>query len=147
MAKALVMLISLAVMGAVQAPPPNSPGAGTAVRLTVGTTVIRATLNDSETAKRLIARLPLKISMVRSSVDYCGTIASLQYANADLHRGWKNGDVVYIPNGNWFSIFFGGENDRAPNFITVGRIDKEDLSLVAKLEGSIEMTIAVAGSH
>jgi len=118
---------------------------GTAVTLTVGSTVIRATLNNTAAAKHLKDRLPFKISLSRSEVDYCGTVAgSFKYASEDLHNGWRNGNIDYVPSGNWFAIFFGGENDSAPGFITMGQIDKADLPIVSRLGGAIEVTVALA---
>jgi len=144
--RSILLMVAATAIGVIaQTPPPDGQGQGTAVTLTVGTTVIPATLNDTEAAKRLKAKLPLKISMSRSAVDYCGLMAGgIEYASKDLHNGWMNGDIVYIPNGNWLSIFYSGENTHAPNFLTLGRIDKEYLPVVAKLSGSIEMTIALA---
>ena len=47
---------------------------GTAIKLTIGDTVIPATLNNSTSAKELISRLPYTVSLNRFSHDYCGVM-------------------------------------------------------------------------
>ncbi|MDO5537977.1 MAG: cyclophilin-like fold protein, partial [Desulfovibrionaceae bacterium] len=59
---------------------------GTPVTLTIGKTVIPATLNDSRTARALIARLPYTVKLHRYSHDYCGVMEDpLPYNEADVH--------------------------------------------------------------
>jgi hypothetical protein len=46
----------------------------TSVILTVGETVIPATLNNSKAAQDLISRLPYTITLHRYEYDYCGVL-------------------------------------------------------------------------
>ncbi|MBO1510317.1 cyclophilin-like fold protein [Metabacillus bambusae] len=63
---------------------------GTAVTLTVGDTVIPATLNNSKAAQDLISRLPYTITLNRYEYDYCGVMDDrFEYDEKDKHNGWK----------------------------------------------------------
>ena len=47
---------------------------GTKITLTVGAAVIPAVLNDSKSAKALIARLPYTVRLQKYAHDYCGVM-------------------------------------------------------------------------
>jgi len=75
-------------------------------------TTVEAELNDSDTSREFYDALPLRISVGTSGVDYCGQMSlSLSYDDAQVGRGWRNGDVNYNPRGGWFAVFFAGEEE------------------------------------
>ena len=64
----------------------------------------------------------------------------------DVHAGWANGDIIYMTNGNWFSIFSGGQNSVVPGNVTLGHISKEYLDDVKswKEQGKVRITFELA---
>ena len=70
-------------------PPEN----GTKILLHFGDTVIPGILNDSETARALIAKLPYTQHMSRYSHDFCRVTEDLPYNEEEEHYGWLNGDI------------------------------------------------------
>ena len=83
---------------------------GTRINLYFGDTVIPGILNDSETARALIARLPLKQRMTRYRHDFCGVMEQpLPYREEEVHYGWLNGDIDFARDGNYFTILFDDE--------------------------------------
>ena len=117
---------------------------GTSVKLIVGSTEITATLNDTVSARDLISKLPYTVRVSRASVDYCGVLPEpLKSDKSEAGRGWKNGDISYIPGADWIAFFLGGEeqsaSDENPQHI-IGKVD--DLSeLQSWPRGSIEVRI------
>ena len=69
------------------------PENGTKILLHFGDTVIPGVLNDSETARALIAKLPYTQRMSRYSHDFCGVTEELPYSAEEEHYGWLNGDI------------------------------------------------------
>lgn len=119
---------------------------GTPITLTIGDTVIPATLNNSRSAKELISRLPYTVSLHRYSHDYCGVMDDpLSYDEADVHNGWMNGDIDFARDGNYFTILFEDEENSQQygHQITMGKIDGP-LSAVKNLGRDIEVKIELA---
>lgn len=119
---------------------------GTPITLTIGDTVIPATLNNSRSAKELISRLPYTVKLHRYSHDYCGVMDNpLSYDEADVHNGWLNGDIDFARDGNYFTILFEDEENSQQygHQITMGKIDGP-LSAVKKLGRDIEVRIELA---
>lgn len=119
---------------------------GTPITLTIGDTVIPATLNNSRSAKELISRLPCTVSLHRYSHDYCGVMDNpLPYDEADVHNGWLNGDIDFARDGNYFTILFEDEENSQQygHQITMGKIDGP-LSAVKHLGRDIEVRIELA---
>ena len=90
--------------------------------------------------------MPFTISFTPSSVDYCGSLGSISYDKKDVHAGWENGDIIYMTNGNWFSIFSGGQNSVVSGNVTLGHIADEYLDDVKswKEQGSVKITFELA---
>ncbi len=119
---------------------------GTRINLHFGDTVIPGILNDSETAKALIARLPYTIRMNRYSHDFCGVMKEpLPYKEENVHYGWLDGDIDFARDADYFTILFeGGENSgQYGHQINIGVIDCE-LSRISKLRGSYDVRIEPA---
>lgn len=119
---------------------------GTKIRMHFGDTVIPGILNDSETAKALIARLLVTVRMSRYSHDFCGVLAEpLPYCESEVHYGWLNGDIDFARDGNYFTILFEDEANSAQygHQINIGVVTCE-LSRIAGLRGSYEVRIELA---
>lgn len=117
------------------------------IRLTFGGDAVYATLNDTETARAFAARLPQTISVGGTGIDFCGPMPfDLPYDDAQVHNGWTNGDVNYNPQGGWFAILYGGQEDSARygDQVVMGRIEGEDLLRVQSLSGSYELLVELA---
>lgn len=94
----------------------------TAIKIRVNDSVIDATLNDSLSAQDLLEKLPYRVNVSRAAVDYCGVLSgSLKSDASEAQRGWKDGDISYIPGADWIAFFFDGEkesvNDTNPQHI------------------------------
>lgn len=116
----------------------------TKVNLIVENKIIKATLNDTVSAKDLISKLPYTVNVNRAAVDYCGVMpGSLKNVPNEAQRGWKNGDISYIPGADWIAFFFGGEegssSDNNPQHI-IGKVDSVE-ELNAWPFGSVEVRI------
>ncbi len=121
---------------------------GTAITLTIGDTVMPATLNNSTTAKELISRLPYTVSLNRFSHDYCGVMEDpLKYDEKDVHNGWMNGDIDFARDANYFTILFEDE-EKSQQFgdqVNIGKLDG-DLSEIKGLGSSIDILIQLAAT-
>ena len=120
---------------------------GTKVNIWFNDVLVPATLNDGATAKALIARLPCTIGTVsRYEFDACGPMSDpLPWNEADARPGWKNGDVNFAVDGNWFTILFGNEENSAGygRQVNMGRVDCP-LSVLRGLKGSYTVRIELA---
>lgn len=80
--------------------------------MSFGAAVVRAALNDTDTAQAFAKNLPVALRVGSSGMDFCGQIGmSLPYEESQVHYGWKNGQVNYNPEGGWFA--FSGRDERA----------------------------------
>ena len=154
--KKLLSVIAAFLLCAVVAPATDAQAAGeyssriiengTPITLTIGDTVIPATLNNSRSAKELISRLPYTVKLHRYSHDYFGVMDNpLSYDEADVHNGWLNGDIDFARDGNYFTILFEDEENSQQygHQITMGKIDGP-LSAVKNLGRDIEVRIELA---
>lgn len=120
---------------------------GTAVTLTIGDTVIPATLNnDSVAARDLISRLPYTIPLYKYPDDYCAVMQEpLQYDNSERHRGWLAGDIDFVLPARWFVLLFNqnGLETTSTWHINLGTIDG-DISKLEDLPNRIEVKIELA---
>ena len=119
---------------------------GTRINMHFGKTVIPGILNDSETAKALIARLPYTVHMSRYSHDFCGVMKDpLPYKKGIEHYGWLNGDIDFATDADYFTILFEDEkqSERYGHQINIGVIDCE-LSRISSLNGSYDVRIELA---
>ena len=115
---------------------------GTKILLHFGVTVIPGILNDSETARALIAKLPLTQHMSRYSHDFCGVTEDLPCHADDEHYGWLNGDIGYATDAPYFTILF-EDQDKSEiygNQVNIGVITCP-LAEIAALSGSYDVLI------
>lgn len=120
---------------------------GTAVTLTIGNTVIPATLNDSVSAKELIFRLPYTVRLHHYAHDYCGVMSDpLKYDPKDVHYGWLNGDIDFATDANYFTILY---EDQAISKVygyqvNMGKVDGDLSVFKNSLGDDIDVRIALA---
>jgi hypothetical protein len=119
---------------------------GTKIKLTVGDAVIPAVLNDSKSAKALIARLPHTVRLQKYAHDYCGVMRDpLPYDERDARKGWLNGDIAFAVDGNYFTILYKDEeiSRQYDGIVTLGVLDAP-LAIMDTLEASISVSIELA---
>ena len=119
-------------------PPEN----GTKILLHFGDTVIPGVLNDSETARALIAKLPYVQHMSRYSHDFCGVTEDLPDNEEEEHYGWLNGDIDYATDAPYFTILFEDQDasEVYGNQVNIGVITCP-LAEIAALNGSYDVLI------
>lgn len=127
---------------ATRIPPEN----GTKINIRFGDdAVITGMLNDSDTAKALIAKLPYTVHMSRYSHDFCGVTEELPYNEDEVHYGWLNGDIDYAIDAPYFTILFKDE-DESEQFgyqVNIGVITSP-LAEIDALNGSYDVTVELA---
>ena len=118
---------------------------GTKINMHFGSTVIPGVLNDSDTAKALIAKLPMAQRVSRYSHDFCGVTEELPFNEGEVHHGWLNGDIDYATDAPYFTILFEDEDvsEQYGSQVNIGVITCP-LENIANLQGSFDMRIELA---
>lgn len=119
---------------------------GTKVNISIGDTVMPATLNDGKTAKALLVRLPFTMKPRKYAHDYCGVMENpLPYDEQDVHYGWLNGDIDFARDGNYFTILYEdeGKSNKYGQQINIGKIDGP-LSVIKNMPEDIELRMELA---
>ena len=118
---------------------------GTKINMYFGDTLITGVLNDCETAKAFIERLPMTQHVSRYSHDFCGVTEDLPYNEDEVHYGWLNGDIDYAIDAPYFTILFEDEDvsEQYGDQVNIGVITVP-LSEIASLEGSYDVRIELA---
>ena len=129
-------------------PPRLPPENGTKILLHFGDTVIPGVLNDSETARALIAKLPYTQHMSRYSHDFCGVTEDLPYNEEEEHYGWLNGDIDYATDAPYFTILFEDQDESEiyGSQVNIGVITCP-LADIAALNGSYDVLIELDESE
>lgn len=115
----------------------------TRINLRFGATVVPAELNETETALAFAEKLPATIRVGGTGIDFCGQMPfELPYAEAQVGRGWTNGDVNYNPGGGWFALLFDDEENsgRYGDQVNMGRV-VGPLDALHALSGSYDLVI------
>lgn len=114
------------------------------IKMTIGKTVITATLNDSGTTKAFVASLPRTMTMNRyDDREYYGRIGTPLPEDGERVETFVNGDITYFTTGGSFAIFFDKDNEsRQSGLIRMGRITS-DLNVFHDFEDNIEVRIEV----
>ena len=118
------------------------------VRLKINDQTISAELYDCETARALVAHLPLTVTMSRWGDEYYGSIAPLDVGEAaDARDVMEIGELAYWLPGAALCIFFGptpashGDEPRATSNVNpLGRLIG-DPSFLRGLDPSVSVTI------
>ncbi|WP_412989433.1 cyclophilin-like fold protein [Pediococcus siamensis] len=119
---------------------------GTKIKIHFGKQhTINGVLNNSKTAKALIARMPYKVHMNKYDTDFCGTTAHLPYNKSEVHHGWLNGDIDYATDAPYFTILYKGEktSKQYGYQVNIGVITSP-LSEVRNLTGDYDVTVELA---
>lgn len=118
---------------------------GTKINMYFGDTLITGVLNDCETAKAFIEKLPMTQHVSRYSHDFCGVTEDLPYNEGEVHYGWLNGDIDYAINAPYFTILFEDEDvsEQYGDQVNIGVITVP-LSEIAALNGSYDVRIELA---
>ena len=118
---------------------------GTKIVMHFGDTVIPGVLNDSETARALIAKLPYTVRMNSYSHDFCGVTEELPYKESEVHYGWLNGDIDYAINAPYFTILHSDEenSEQYGYQVNIGVITCE-LEKIRALRGNYDVRIELA---
>ena len=118
---------------------------GTKINMYFGDTLITGVLNDCETAKAFIERLPMTQHVSRYSHDFCGVTEDIPYNEDEVHYGWLNGDIDYAINAPYFTILFEDEDvsEQYGDQVNIGVITVP-LSEIAALNGSYDVRIELA---
>lgn len=118
---------------------------GTKINMIFGDTVIPGVLNNSETAKALIEKLPMTQTVNRYAHDFCGVTEKLPYSENEEHYGWLNGDIDYATDAPYFTILFEDEDvsEQYGNQVNIGVITCP-LKQIADLSGSFDVRIELA---
>lgn len=118
---------------------------GTRINMHFGDTIIPGILNDSETARALIDKLPYTVHMNSYSHDFCGVTEELPFKEEEVHYGWLNGDIDYAIDAPYFTILHSDEDDSEQYGyqVNIGVITCE-LSKIRDLEGSYDVLIELA---
>ena len=118
---------------------------GTKINMYFGDTLIPGVLNDSETARALIEKLPYTQHVSRYSHDFCGVTEDLPYKEEEVHYGWLNGDIDFAIDAPYFTILFEDEDvsEQYGYQVNIGVITCP-LSEIAALEGSYDVRIELA---
>ena len=124
----------------------------TPITIRVGTLEFAGTLNDSPTAKALLALLPASVRMSRWGDEYYGSLPqSLNIDEAsDAREEMIVGELAYWPPGNALCVFFGptpashGPEPRAASPVNpIGTITGNVAAFKA-LDRSVTMNLAKA---
>jgi hypothetical protein len=126
----------------------------TAIKLSVGSLELTGTLNDSPTAKALLALLPAAVHMARWGDEYYGSLPkSLNLDEApDAREAMAVGELAYWPPGNALCIFFGptpastGPEPRAASPVNPIGTLTGDLTALKSLGRSVNVSVAKAAS-
>lgn len=112
------------------------------ITLTIGSTVIKATLDNSQTSKAFLATLPRTMSMTRyGDREYYGKVGKAISEEGQKINDYSNGDVTYYAAGRSFAIFYAKEGESSQSgLIRMGKITS-DLRDFEKLSGTVEMKI------
>ena len=115
---------------------------GTKIKMTFGDTIIYGVLNDSETAKALIQKLPITQHESRYTHDFCGVTEKLPYNEDEVHYGWLNGDIDYAIDAPYYTILFKNEeiSEQYGDQVNIGVITSP-ISEIDKLSGSFDVKI------
>ena len=118
---------------------------GTKINMHFGDTVIPGVLNDSETARALIEKLPVTQHVSRYSHDFCGVTENLPYSEDEVHYGWLNGDIDYAIDAPYFTILFEDEDvsEQYGSQVNIGVITCP-LQEISSLEGPFDVRIELA---
>ncbi len=126
----------------------------TPITLRIGSLELAGQLNDSPTAKAILALLPATVRMSRWGDEYYGSLPKpLKEGEAsDAREDMVVGEIAYGPPGNALCLFFGptpastGSEPRAASPVNpVGKLSG-DMAALKALGRSITANVSKSGS-
>jgi hypothetical protein len=117
------------------------------IKITAGTTQIRAEIYDTPTAQEIIKALPIKSQVNRWGGEIYYSIPVSVPLEEDSRDVLEPGELAYWPSGNAFCIFFGstpvshGEECRASSNVNVFGKVISDLSPLWDVEDGTEVRV------
>jgi flavodoxin len=117
----------------------------TAIRITIGNTVLEGVLYDSDLARQFVAQLPQTISMSNyGGREVYGSIDQRLTVEGSGQLRFDNGDITYCPSNNTAAIFY-AQTDRPDLTMEVYPIGKvtSDLSVFPNLPSRVDITFEV----
>jgi uncharacterized protein len=122
----------------------------TPITVTIGTLQLAGQLDDSPTARALIALLPLSIRMSRWGDEYYGALPKKLGIGqaADAREEMAVGELAYWPPGNALCIFFGptpvsmANEPRAASPVNPVGMITGDSTTLRKLGERVDLTVS-----
>jgi uncharacterized protein len=126
----------------------------TSISFRAGSMELNGQLNDSPTARAVLALLPATVRMARWGDEYYGSLPRpLGAAEApDAREEMAVGELAYWPPGNALCLFFGptpassGDEPRAASPVNPIGMLRGDLAALKKLGRSVNATMAQTDS-
>ena len=119
------------------------------VQLRIGTTVVKAELNDGVVAGAVVAALPATLRLTRWGEEYYGSCGVAADLTDDAREVLAVGEIAYWPPGKAICLFFGptpASTDERPraasSVVPIGKIT-DGLSQLKHLGGTIEAVMEV----
>jgi len=123
-----------------------------AIKINAGEVELKAELNDSPTAKKIAAVLPIEGRAQRWGEEIYFAIPVQVEPEPDAREEVEVGEMGYWPTGNAFCLFFGptpassGEKPRAASAVNIiGRFEG-DLAALCEVANGKTVTIEVIGT-
>lgn len=87
---------------------------------------IEIVIYDTEVGRNIKSRLPYRATVSNGGVDLCGDAGKdIKFSDAESTRKSNAGDIMYIKNGNYFSIFL-IDYDNQNDAFKIGEIVNEE---------------------
>ena len=114
----------------------------TSMTLKVNDKEIEIIIYDTEVGKDISGRLPYKAKVSNSGIDLCGDAGKgIKFSDTELTRKSNAGDIMYIKNGNYFSIFLTDYNNQNDAY-KIGKIkNKEDTEYLKNNTSTVTIEI------
>jgi hypothetical protein len=120
----------------------------TPITITIGDTTLKAELNDSPSAKALLEKLPVSVTLSRWGDEYYGSCGVRTSADSSAKEIMEVGELAIWPPGNALCIFFGptpassDDRPRAASPVNPIGMLTDDAAPLKGMGGSITVTVS-----
>ncbi len=120
----------------------------TPITIAIGDTTLKAELNDSPSAKALLEKLPVSVTLSRWGDEYYGSCGVRTSADSSAKEIMEVGELAIWPPGNALCIFFGptpaSSDDRPQAASPVNPIGMltDDAAPLKGMGGTIAVTVS-----
>lgn len=120
---------------------------GTPVIMEMNGKEVKATLNNTLTAREFIKLLPYSVTVLKAADDLCGSVSEdLPSDPSEGKKSWKIGEIGWF--GGWFTILVDHEERFSsmpgPGVMIIGKIDDEYIDTVKLFTGRVDITVRLA---